>query len=182
MSLRNNIPHALLPYVTHRFLVYDRVAPLPQGALAYIALSQSFLQEQNLAYIPAGNPPQQGPAASLENRPQYLSADSENFRILAADANSLKIQTNFPAKKFFVYNDSYHPLWQAWINGQPHPILPANLAFKGLWVEAGKKEIVFRFGTIKVYAWNYFLFGIFYAVLISLLFLSRKNKRQPVSP
>ena len=55
------------------------------------------------------------------------------------------IRANLRGQSFLVLADTYHPGWMAFIDGVPAPVLRANVAFRGVFVEPGEHEIEFRF-------------------------------------
>lgn len=63
----------------------------------------------------------------------HRSPDRLEFRVVAESPQLL------------VVADTFHPGWEATINGRPAPILPANLAFRGVAVPPGTSTVVMRF-------------------------------------
>lgn len=61
-----------------------------------------------------------------------------------------------------VLTDAYYPGWTATVDGEPAEILPTNHALRGVRVEAGSREVVFRYRTP----------GLAVGVLFSLLTLA----------
>jgi hypothetical protein len=53
------------------------------------------------------------------------------------------VTTDRPA--YFFLSDTYHPDWQATVDGQPASISVANYAFRGVYVPEGRHEIAMRF-------------------------------------
>jgi hypothetical protein len=53
------------------------------------------------------------------------------------------VTTDRPAT--FFLSDTYHPDWQATVDGRPASISVANYAFRGVYVPEGRHEIVMRF-------------------------------------
>ena len=45
----------------------------------------------------------------------------------------------------FFLSDVYHPDWQATVDGQPTAIDVANYAFRGVYIQPGRHEVVMRF-------------------------------------
>ena len=99
---------------------------------------------------------------------QYIEKNSPQLNVLAFDLNSIKLETDFKEPKLLVYNDSFHDGWRASVNGRRVPVLRANFAFKGVWLEGGKNIVIFRFGAPWRYFLNYFLL-VFYAVFLFCL-------------
>jgi hypothetical protein len=89
----------------------------------------------------------------LEEGPALDQAPGDGqIQILAYDANraAFAITTDRPA--YFFLSDTYHPHWQAAVNGQPAPILRANYAFRAVYLEAGthRLEMDYRPGAWRV--------------------------------
>ena len=53
------------------------------------------------------------------------------------------VTTDRPA--YFFLSDTYHPDWQATVDGEPSSIAVANYAFRGIYVDQGRHEIAMRF-------------------------------------
>lgn len=62
---------------------------------------------------------------------------------------ALDVQTDQPAYLFL--SDIYHPAWRASLNGVEVPILPANLAFRAVYVDAGSYRLEMWFDP---YGWK----------------------------
>jgi hypothetical protein len=74
-----------------------------------------------------------------------LEKDSQDFKVLHFDVNSLVVETDLNKEYFLVYNDAYSKFWKVFINARESKIDLANVAFKGVHVPAGKQVIEFRF-------------------------------------
>ncbi|VAX37654.1 hypothetical protein MNBD_UNCLBAC01-1653 [hydrothermal vent metagenome] len=108
---------------------------------------------------------------------KILFENTAEFQVTHYDGNSIKIKTNFSEEKFLVYNDNFHPKWQAFINGKKMEILRTHIAFKGLHIPAGKNEVYLRYGSVGEYMWNYFLLLVFYGMFLSYIFLWVRDSR-----
>jgi hypothetical protein len=56
---------------------------------------------------------------------------------------AFSVTTDRPA--YFFLSDTYHPDWQATVDGRPTTITVANYAFRGVYVDEGRHEIAMRF-------------------------------------
>jgi hypothetical protein len=143
---QNKLPYdEVKEYVRHKLILYDRVEALPEGDGALAVVGAAIHGQKNTAYVadPSGKlPPLTGGGSG---RPQMVTRDTSEFRVVSFDLNGIRIKTNFKGGQFLVYNDSYHPFWQAWVNGKRVELYRANFAFKGLYLPAGENDIVFSF-------------------------------------
>ena len=110
----------------------------------------------------------------------YIAQDIPEFKILRWTPTHIVLETNFPNKKFIVFNDPMHPKWLGRINHKPAPILTSNVAFKGLWVPAGKNIVEFKFGSnLTRLLWGTaFLSHYVLLLLIILLFIKQKKEEK----
>ncbi len=70
-------------------------------------------------------------------------------RILAEDNIELLVEVESPDGGFLVLHDAWHPWWRAERNGEPVPILRANLLFRAVHLPAGRHEVRFRFRPFR---------------------------------
>jgi uncharacterized membrane protein YfhO len=51
-----------------------------------------------------------------------------------------------------VVTDTFYPGWRALVNDVPAPILRADHAFRGVWLDAGRHRVVFFYapGSVRV--------------------------------
>ena len=142
----------------HKFLLYDRTEYLDDNNIALERIEQVLGRRENLAFV-AGKPagPEEIPAGSGNPFAEIIAGESPRFRIVKFGLNEITFKTDFPSRKFIVYNDSYHAGWRAFVNGQERPIVRANVAFKGLWLDAGKNVVHLRYGNPWLYGAYLFL-------------------------
>lgn len=156
--LHSNIPaEELQEYVSYKFIIYDQAAYMDDGHPDWNALKGS------LDAIHGG-------------RAMAVSGPSEMLKVIDFDPDHIKIRTNFPQRKFLVFNDSYYPGWAVSVNGKIQPLYRANVAFKGVWVDPGRQDVEFRFGSAGQYIFHWGLIGLFAGWLGYVVFLFIKRK------
>ncbi len=164
-------------YRIHGFYIYDRIFWAGEKEVNINQLATSLLKYENLAYVNSHHPPKmmEGLNPKPEARYEIVSQESQNFHLINYDVNAVKIQTDFSHPRFLVYNDSYYDGWQAFINGKKADLYRTNMAFKGLWVPAGKSVIQFKFGYTWQYFLNYGLLILFYGLFLMIVILWIKD-------
>lgn len=68
-------------------------------------------------------------------------------RLTRLELDHLSAEVEAPAAGVVVIVESYHPGWTATVDGQPARVLPANGAFRGVLVEAGRHVVEMRFSA-----------------------------------
>jgi len=172
-TLQNHIDHRQLQsYVQHKFILYDRCELADASESQLVAVVKGLHQNMNTAYI-FDAPRGQNiclPVGKAPREAEYVTQSSESFEVLSFDLNHIRLRTNFPSRKFLVYNDSFAPDWQAFVNGKRVPLYRANIAFKGLWLEAGDNIVLLRYHSPWRYCLHIFLiifYNAFFIILIS---------------
>lgn len=142
-----NIPHtkliedgAIKNYqnlaVIPRVFIVNRwfVAETPDGALDWM-LSHPFSLDVE-AVVEGGK------ASSVSN---IQTEPFTKVRIKSYQLHSVIIEaeTNFPG--LLILTDAYHPDWKVAVNGKNEKIFPANLCFRGVFLNPGKHEIKFTY-------------------------------------
>jgi len=176
--LMDNAPRAVLePYTRHKFVVYDNVVPADPDKIDFGLFRRSLAEKQNAAWVflkrnapLSKNPPPGGTPGTAE----FITAGSDRLKVTAFDLNAITLTSDFPSRKFLVYNDSYHPGWSASVNGRPARIYQSNIAFKGIWLPAGKNVVQFSFGRGWEYVYCFALLALFYFVFLCLVWLTLK--------
>ena len=181
-------PGILKEYVRYKFFVYDNVEWLDDEKVSLKDVERAWAQNRNVAFVARESVTRKaeqnfsqtfggdslGIGSSISDHKnkgedgltaQAITGNSVQFAVLSFDLNFIKFKTNFNARKFLVYNDSFHRDWRARINGKQAEILRANVAFKGLWLPAGENIVYLR------YRWWQDYFGIFLAVFFGVFFL-----------
>lgn len=170
-------------YIFSKFILYDDVAGFDEQKQGLGIVEYTWKNQVNLAYVP---PPElTGPLARFQQRHApsnivVIENDTDQFRVIHNDVNSVKIATSFPVDKFLVFNDGYYPGWHAYSDGKEIPLYRANVAFKGILLPAGRHMIEFRFGEGSRY-WGEFFLLIFYPAFFSyFIWLYSRRKGEHV--
>jgi len=57
----------------------------------------------------------------------------------------LRLLVRAAEKGVLVISESWYPHWRVWVDGQPQPLLRADWASLGVWLEPGEHQVEFRF-------------------------------------
>ncbi len=107
--------------------ICDAGGPLPEAVLH----SDAVLVDEPLD-LPAGEPGE--------------------IETLGEQAGRLELATRTPDRRLLAVAESFHPGWQARIDGRPVPVLRVNRDFLGCVVEAGEHrvELAFRPASLRL--------------------------------
>jgi Protein of unknown function (DUF6044) len=123
-----------LRVLTDRAAVSDAIAATPSDELR----STAFLAADELG---ASGPPSTAPASSPDEV------------VVEADAvDRLNIRARSDAPGVLVLADTYSPDWVAEIDGVPTPILPVDIALRGVALPAGDHLVTFSYRPVATYA------------------------------
>jgi hypothetical protein len=101
--------------------------------------------------------------------------------IVETQANRIVLSFKAPVDGYIVLTDTFYPGWQANLDGRLAEILPANLAFRAVAVEAGQHQLVFDYQP------TLFKVGLglsavsLLGVIIAAVFLARPNRKPPAA-
>jgi hypothetical protein len=106
-------------------------------AASVFILSESFQPGRQAALeCPAGTP-------VSEAAPSSEGLGEVGFVRYEPEHVELSVEARAPA--VLVLNDAYYGGWSATVDGQPAPILPANVAVRGVLVPAGAHQVTFTY-------------------------------------
>ena len=112
------------------------------------------------------------------------AASAGRVTVSSHEPERVALQINLPAPGVLVLSDSWYPGWQATVDGQPVPVLRANLLFRAVVVPAGVHDVVFEFvpDGLRTGAAAALLAGLVLAgLLVTAAILARKHPRPGVS-
>lgn len=131
-TIKNYHNLAVMPraFIVNRWFV----AETPDDALDWM-LSHPFSFDVE-AVVEGGKAP---PVLNIRTEP------STKARIKSYQLHSVIIEaeTNYPG--LFILTDAYHPDWKVAVDGKNEKIVPANLCFRGVFLNPGKHEIKFTY-------------------------------------
>ena len=70
-------------------------------------------------------------------------------RIADYQRNSVTIEVTADRAGVLVLHDIFYPVWEVLVDGQPRPLLRANLLFRGVEVTPGTHRVEFRFDPLS---------------------------------
>ena len=80
-----------------------------------------------------------------DHPPEFLSGPSAAVQVWNFNVNNLTLRLDLPSRKFLVYADALTKYWKVYVNDRPQQLKRADVAFKGVWVPAGKSIVEFRY-------------------------------------
>ena len=120
--------------------VYLNKAALPRATLIYTSIPVSSGEEAWAAIHQPGFDPSR--EAVIESGPVLNGAPSSNsLTIRRLDANDIEIDATTPAPAYLVMSEVYYPGWRAEVDGHAAKILPANFAFRAVYLEPGTHHV-----------------------------------------
>ena len=137
-------------YVRHKFVLYDQRPRTPA-----FEHPEDFIQW-----------------FMAEPQGQMISSSNEGIKIDKFNANQLHITTHLVKDKFLVYNDSYHPLWKAYVNDKPVRLNKTHFAFKGIALPAGTARVRFEFEPVGGNTLYMVVLSFFYVLFFTCVYFS----------
>ena len=111
------------------------VAPLGQ--------SEASVREETQRALPHDPEVRLGPMKGVRNiRPPGWTTEAGP---ITYRPNEVEVQVNAVQAGFLVLNDTYHPDWKAWVNGEEVEVRRANYLVRAVPVPEGKSTVLFRF-------------------------------------
>ena len=111
----------------------------------------------------------------VSHEPLAAEGSSANHVAIVVYENSrvvVQAETGEPA--LLVLTDSYDPEWLATINGEQVTIHPTDALFRGVFLPAGKSEVIFRYRATRFY-WGTAISGITGGIWLVLWVYSRPS-------
>ncbi|MCD4781261.1 MAG: hypothetical protein K8S27_12045 [Candidatus Omnitrophica bacterium] len=180
--LHEQMPRELLQsYVKNKFILYDDFQCVDETFDDKQHIAEVLSLRSKKALVVCGDDQTEmtkaGPPAPLKP-PRVILADGQTLTVRRFDLNEIELLLDVPFPQLFVYNDSYHRKWHLTVDGKPETIYRANVAFKGVWVPAGKHRLRLRYESRLMETFYKLLmiyFLAFFLLLISCYFIRLKK-------
>jgi hypothetical protein len=78
------------------------------------------------------------------------AAGASHVEIVSYTNNTVTLAVDAETSGIVVLHDLFYPGWEAWVDGEPRPILKTNLLFRGVEIGPGRHRIEFAFHPLSV--------------------------------
>jgi hypothetical protein len=119
-----------------------RVRSVPDFASAIAAIEAPDFEPRAEAVAIGSEPADAGPPAGLA---EVESAAPDRVALVALEPERVAVRAECSARCLLVLTDLFYPGWRASVDGREAPILRTNAIFRGVWLAAGRHQVVFRF-------------------------------------
>jgi hypothetical protein len=131
--------------------IYENKGALPRAIVATCAAHVDFRQMLENGVWPDVD---YRTTVLLEGSPicrnSHTEPDSGSARILSYGNAEVVIEADVPrGGGYVVLNDVWHPAWTAQVDGEPEPILRANVMFRAVAAPEGRHEVRFTFRPLQ---------------------------------
>jgi uncharacterized membrane protein YfhO len=96
--------------------------------------------------------------------------------LLHHDSQQVRVSADCNRPCLVVLTDLDYPGWKATVDGQPSPIVTANLLYRGVVIPAGQHEIVHRYHPVALVRGAQLGGALLAALLCALLLAQRRAK------
>jgi uncharacterized membrane protein YfhO len=98
--------------------------------------------------------------------------------LVSERAGEYRLRTSNSGAGFLFLSEAYYPGWRAQIDGRAARLVPADIAFQGVWVPSGQHDVVFSYNP-TIFAMGAALSIAASAALILALVVSRRFAKSP---
>lgn len=125
--------------------VYGNLRVLPRFFLVD-RVREARDQNEALALLgsPGFDPAREAVVEGVPGRKLGL-AELAPVRVVKYEEREVILETEASGEAFLVSSESWYPGWRAWVDGRPAPLYLTNVAFRGLFVPAGRHRVRMRF-------------------------------------
>ena len=73
------------------------------------------------------------------------------MEVISYRPDRIELRATLKSPAFLVAAESWAPDWRARVNGNPATLYPANLAFQGVMLGAGRQDVVLQYVPVSAY-------------------------------
>lgn len=130
--------------------VYENLHAFPRAFLVHRAVTAASPEEALELLRRPGFDPASEAVVEGEVPPALLAAASpsptrDSVRVTRHEDHRVEIEASTDAPGLLVLSDSHYPGWRAYVDGEERPILPTDLALRGVYLEAGDHTVRFAY-------------------------------------
>jgi hypothetical protein len=147
VRLDGQVPAPRDPYRLVRPDLYENDAALPRAFL--VGRARRVARSSMLEELRHLDPREEAllrdplPPGGLARSP--LAGPLPPVRVAEYTPHRVRLETAVSEPALLILSDTYAPGWRAWDNGRPVPILPADHALRGVYLEPGSHVVEFRY-------------------------------------
>ena len=111
---------------------------------------------------------------------EAYSAGAGTARVVAAEPNEIVLALDVERGGLLFVSEIWHPSWHAFVDGAEVEVLRTNVAFRGVVVPAGARELRFRYSPAEFrLGFGLSTLGLLLAVLVPFLTSRRRRAAEP---
>jgi hypothetical protein len=124
--------------VLPRAFVVRRATAVPDDDAALAALAEPSFDPACAVVLSA-------PATAVAGAPGACGASGGAVRVVHDAPERVELAVEVSAPGYLVLTDAWYPGWRVTVDGEPAPVLRANLLFRAVALEPGAQRVVFTF-------------------------------------
>jgi hypothetical protein len=117
--------------------LFENLTAFPRFFLVHEARAVKSIREIDLRYTAVTDAP-------IE-LPPNVAGEVDEVKTLKYEPNSIEVSTQASRRSLLVLSETYYPGWKAWLDDQPVPIVPTDIALRGVVVPAGAHRVRMEF-------------------------------------
>ena len=153
-------PHAIytLSNSFPRVKWFSEAVSVPNEDEAFLLLSQSFWKRDKILIVENG-------------KPLSTPASSATVEITSYRPTRIQLQVDAASEGYILLSSRFHKQWKASLDGNPTPILKANIAQMAILIPPGKHAVVFSYKALilpQILGWGSWALAILLGIFLLL--------------